>query len=144
MKSIISCGNILLLLALTFSFSEAQVIGRWKTLGDEDKKEKAIIEIYERDGRLFGKVEKLLPDAKLTTCVRCEGSLKDKPIAGMVILHDLKKTSSGGVDGRILDPSSGKTYKCMVDLESPDKLKLRGYIGVPSLGRTQYWYRVKA
>jgi len=62
----------------------------------------------------------------------------------MVVLKDLEKTHNGASNGKAIDPSSGKTYNCFIELENPDKLKLRGYIGVPTIGRTQYWYRVKA
>ena len=61
----------------------------------------------------------------------------------MEILVDLVKTPEGGEDGEVLDPKSGKWYTCYMELVSQDKLKLRGYIGIPALGRTQYWYRVK-
>ena len=121
----------------------AQVTGKWKTIGDVDKTEKAIVEIYELDGKLFGKVIKLLPTAVHTTCERCSGDLRGKPIEGMVILMDLTKTPNGGNHGKVLDPSNGNVYKAYIELEGPDKLKLRGYIGTPTLGRTQYWYRVK-
>ena len=121
----------------------AQVTGMWKTIGDRDGTEKSIVEIYENGGKLYGKVVKLLPAAAHTTCEKCPGELKDRPITGMVVLKDLKKTSTGATDGKAIDPSSGKTYDCFIELESPDKLKLRGYLGVPTLGRTQYWYRVK-
>lgn len=124
-------------------FLNAQVTGQWKTIGDIDKTEKAIVEIYEQDGKLFGKVIKLLPSAVHTTCDRCPGDLKGKPIEGMVILMGLTKTADGGTNGKILDPSNGNTYKCYIELDGTDKLKLRGYIGTPTLGRTQYWYRVK-
>jgi uncharacterized protein (DUF2147 family) len=29
---------------------------------------------------------------------------------------------------KILDPKSGKVYKCFITLQSKDKLKVRGYI----------------
>ncbi len=121
----------------------AQVVGRWKTIGDVDGKEKSIVEIYRNDGKIYGRVVELLPDARLTQCQNCQGELKNKPIKGMVILHDLTETSNGATGGKVLDPSSGKTYSCQLNLESPDKLKLRGYIGNPAFGKTQYWYRVQ-
>lgn len=124
-------------------FTQAQVTGLWKTYGEKDGKEKAIIEIYEQQGKLHGKILKLLPDALITQCHRCPGELKDKPITGMVILKDLTKTSSGGKDGTIMDPSSGKTYHAFIELEGNEKLKLRGYIGAPAFGKTQYWSRVR-
>lgn len=46
------------------------------------------------------------------------------------------------VDGQILDPDSGSTYRSKVKLlENGQKLSVRGYIGVPALGRTQAWNR---
>ena len=43
------------------------------------------------------------------------------------------------IGGEIYDPEEGKTYKCKMKFESPSKLKVRGYIGVPALGKTMYW-----
>lgn len=124
--------------------ANAQITGMWKTIGDQDGTEKSIVEIYEKEGKYYGRVVKLLPAAKHTTCENCPGPMKNKPITGMVVLKDLVKTDNGASNGKAIDPSSGKTYNCFIELENPDKLKLRGYIGVPTLGRTQYWYRVKA
>jgi uncharacterized protein (DUF2147 family) len=45
-------------------------------------------------------------------------------------------------NSKILDPKSGKVYKCFITLQSKDKLKV-SYIGFALLGRTQYWHRVK-
>lgn len=124
--------------------TQAQVTGRWKTVDDTDGKEKSIIEIFEKNGKLYGRVDELLEDADKTVCERCPGDLKNKPILGMIILTDLLKSHSGGTDGKILDPGTGKSYSCYIELENPDKLKLRGYLGLPAFGRTQYWYRVRS
>jgi len=74
-------------------------------------------------------------------CTECEGSDKDKPILGMVIINGLEKDGDTWEDGTILDPESGKVYKCYITLENKNKLKVRGYIGFSLLGRTQYWSR---
>lgn len=123
---------------------QGQVTGQWKTIGDVDGKEKSIVEIYEQNGKLFGKIVKLLPAAGFTVCENCPGDLKDKPLTGMVILHDLTITKSGGEGGTVMDPGNGRSYKCYIELVDADTLKLRGYIGVPAIGRTQLWYRVKS
>jgi len=49
-------------------------IGIWKNLDDTDGKEKSHIEIYESNGKLRGKVVKLLPAATITRCDKCEGA----------------------------------------------------------------------
>ena len=137
-------GVLFVALLLISHIGRSQVTGLWKTIGDVDGKEKSIVEIYEQDGKLYGKVVKILPASAYTLCENCSGELKNKPITGMVILKDLVKTPDGGEGGEVMDPGSGKVYSCYIKLESPDKLKLRGYIGVRAIGRTQYWYRVKS
>ncbi len=47
------------------------------------------------------------------------------------------------VDGTIYDANSGKTYRCIITVINEDKIKVRGYIGVPLLGRTEIWTRKK-
>ncbi|MFZ4106793.1 DUF2147 domain-containing protein [Flavobacterium sp.] len=130
-------------LAIQFSFSQS-VLGRWKTVDDETKKEKGIVEIYEKEGKIYGKIVEILePQNRNKKCVLCEGSDKDKPILGIIFVKGLTKEGSEYNGGEILDPKNGKLYKCYITLESKDKLKVRGYVGISLFGRTQYWYRVK-
>jgi uncharacterized protein (DUF2147 family) len=54
----------------------------------------------------------------------------------------LQKDGDAWSGGTILDPESGKMYKCLLSLEDGgEKLKVRGFIGLSLLGRTQYWLR---
>lgn len=133
---------VLLIFSIHFTPAQGQITGLWKTVDDTDDVEKSIVEIYEHSGKLHGRVTRLLEAATKTHCDKCPGDLKNKPITGMVILKDLTKSVTGGTDGKILDPASGKTYSCYIELIDPNKLKLRGYLGLPTFGRTQYWYRV--
>ena len=120
------------------------VVGKWKTIDDETGKAKGIVEIYEQSGKIYGKIVDILEqENKKRICVKCSGNDKDKPILGMVIIKGLSKEGSEYTNGKILDPKNGKLYKCYITLETKDKLKVRGYIGISLLGRTQYWYRVK-
>jgi len=73
-------------------------VGRWKTIDDESKKPKSIVLIYEEDGKLYGKIEKLLdpkPDDPDPVCKKCEGELKDKPVLGLRMMWNFKKDGSG-------------------------------------------------
>ena len=126
---------------------EASPVGRWTTIDDETKKPKSVIAIYEENGKLFGKIEKLFREPneeQNPVCDKCEGALKNQPIIGMVILRNLKKDDDEWSGGTILDPANGKTYKCKIAVEDGGKkLKVRGYIGMSLLGRTQRWVRAE-
>jgi uncharacterized protein (DUF2147 family) len=130
---------------LTLSSIQAQsVVGKWKTIDEETGEAKSIVEIYEKSGKIYGKVVDILrADHKKDVCSKCEGAEKNKPILGMIIINGLKKDGSEYSGGTILDPTNGKKYKCYITLDSADKLKLRGYVGISIMGRTQYWKRVK-
>ena len=120
----------------------AQITGMWKVPDEHDGIVKSIVEIYEKDNKYYGRVAQVLDSSKHTHCERCVGDLKDKPLTGMEILTGLTKTSNGGTDGTVLNPGSGKTYSCYIELESRDVLKLRGYVGFSTLGKTLYWTRL--
>lgn len=132
--------------------AENEIIGIWKTVADEgsDKgKAKSHVEIFEKDSAYFAKVTKLLLQPQDTLCDKCKGDLKNKPVIGMIILQDIKKT--GSIDaqlgeeyagGTIMDPDNGKTYKCKLWVKG-DVLTVRGFVGFSLLGRSQQWFRVK-
>lgn len=46
-------------------------------------------------------------------------------------------------NGTIYDPENGKIYKCVMTLENDSILKVRGYIGITMVGRTDVWKRIK-
>jgi len=134
-----------LFIAVAGIFStQAQVTGRWKTIDDETKEAKSIVEVYEKDGKIYGKVVEILnPAKKDSKCQNCKGEDKDKPILGLTIIKGLKKDGNEYTDGDILDPQKGKLYSCTIKLDGNDKLSVRGYMGISLIGRSQTWYRVK-
>ena len=132
---------LLLVLLTPFFNLHSQITGLWKVPDEHDGIVKSIVEIYEKDNQYFGRVAQVLDSTRLSHCENCVGALKDKPLTGMLILYDLDKTPTGGVDGNVLNPGSGKVYSCYIELASRDKLKLRGYMGLPAFGKTLYWTR---
>ena len=46
--------------------------------------------------------------------------------------------------GRTYDPENGKTYRSSMKLGGDGSLRVRGYIGIPLLGRTEIWVRAPA
>jgi uncharacterized protein (DUF2147 family) len=151
-KSFLVCVLLTALFGLvTLPLAAAQApvtkspVGLWKTIDDATGKAKSIVMIWEENGKLFGRVQKLIdPDPKNPEpkCVDCSGEQKDKPVVGLRILWDLEKDGEAWSGGTILDPANGKAYKCLLSLvDDGEKLKVRGFIGLSLLGRTQYWAR---
>lgn len=135
----------LIVFICTVTFTNAQsVLGQWKSIDDETGKAKSLVEIYEQDGKVFGKIIELLnPERQGALCTKCEGEDKNKPIAGLIIIKSMEKSGEYYKKGTIFNPENGKEYTCRLylDPETPNTLQVRGYIGF--LYRTQYWHRVK-
>ena len=123
------------------------VIGTWKTIDDKTNQPASLIKIEEVNGTLEGTIIKTFPrpnETPLTNCNLCKDELKDKPIIGLKIMSGLKQEKPGfWSGGKILDPKEGEYYKVKVSTEDGKKMDVRGYIGVPMLGRTQVWYKAE-
>jgi uncharacterized protein (DUF2147 family) len=133
---------MLILLITQICFSQS-VVGKWKTVDDETGKDNGIVEIYEKDGKIYGRVIDILKtENRFKKCKFCPGSDKDKPIMGLTFIKGLTKDGNEYNGGKILDPKKGKLYNCYMNLIGNDTLKVRGYIGISLFGRTQYWHRV--
>ena len=136
--------GLVVFFSIIFNAQGQTVLGKWKTVDDETGQAKSIVEVYEKGGKVYGKVVEILrAEHKKDVCSKCDGADKNKPILGMIIINGLEKDDAEYNGGTVLDPENGKKYKCYITLESPDKLKLRGFIGLSIMGRTQYWTRVK-
>ena len=127
----------------------ASPAGLWKTIDDKTKKEKSLVRIAESGGVFTGKVEKMIdPDSpKDAVCKDCTDERKDQPVLGMTIIRNMKQSYGDKTvfeGGDVLDPNNGKVYKAKLKLiDNGSKLEVRGYIGLPMLGRTQTWQRVE-
>ena len=149
-RLLLSIVMLMFVLASADVNAQSTVAGTWKTVADSGKdkgKDKSHVEIFEEGGVYSGKIVKLLLKPQDSVCENCKDDLKGKPLMGMVIIQNMKKTGDVDSDlgeeyagGTILDPENGKTYKCKFWLKG-DVLSLRGYIGF--LFRTQRWSRVK-
>jgi uncharacterized protein (DUF2147 family) len=72
-----------------------------------------------------------------------EPALRERPLTGLELFGGFSYEGEGRwTGGTIYDPNSGKTYRCVVTWVDENTLKVRGYIGVPMLGRTETWTRV--
>ena len=133
-------------LAIAPAFADdSSPVGLWKNIDDVSGKPKALIRITESNGVLQGKIEQLFrapAEDQNPKCEKCEDARKNQPIIGMVFMNGLKKDGDEYAGGEILDPDNGKVYRSKMHLtDGGKKLNVRGYIGVPILGRSQVWVR---
>ncbi|MCU6501032.1 DUF2147 domain-containing protein [Rugamonas sp. A1-17] len=124
---------------------DSSPVGLWKNIDDVSGKPKALIRITDNNGVLQGKIEQLFrapTEDQNPKCEKCEDARKNQPVVGLVIMTGLKKDGDEYNGGEILDPDNGKVYRSKMHLtDGGKKLSVRGYIGVPMLGRSQVWVR---
>lgn len=133
---------ILLSILGSLALSAQSISGKWKTIDDSSGKPRSVVEIYEKEGKYFGKIIKLFrapgedPDP---VCDECPGKRKDQKVIGMEIITGLEyeEDSEEYEDGEILDPENGELYDCKLWLSEEGNLKVRGYLLF--FFRTQTW-----
>lgn len=127
------------------SGSSTTPVGRWQTVDDATGKIDSVVVLWEENGKLYGRIERLVnadPNDPDPRCVRCSGDLKDRSLVGLRIIRDLTKNGDQWSGGVIVDPNSGKAYRCSIAVtDGGKKLRVRGFIGFSLLGRTEYWLR---
>jgi uncharacterized protein (DUF2147 family) len=70
--------------------------------------------------------------------------LASRPQLGLKIMDGyIFRGDSFWDDGTIYNTENGKSYSSNIRLRSADRLELRGYIGIPLLGGSTVWKRVK-
>lgn len=134
--------TLLFFLLALVGYSQTSIIGKWKTIDDETGEARSVVEIYEKEGKYYGKIIEILivpgedPDP---ICEECEGERKGKKIIGMDIITDMKFNKSSGEfsKGEILDPENGNVYDCKLWVADDGNLKVRGYLLF--FYRTQTW-----
>ena len=137
MKRIFITAILLVVTALAF----AQNNGADKILGvylSENKTGK--VQITQKDGKYIGTlVWTSIENAKDEK--NPDAALRSRTLKGTIILKDMVFVDGIWKNGTIYDPESGNTYKATIKLKPNGDLTLRGYNGVPALGRNSVWTR---
>ena len=132
----------IVIVLLTYTSNAQSIFGTWINKNAETGLVNSKVEIYEKDGKAYIKIIEITKEKdRNNLCTKCKGKNKNKPILGMIIADGLTKNGDEWSDGTILDPKTGKVYKCYLKLVEKNKIKIRGYIGISLIGKTKYWYR---
>jgi uncharacterized protein (DUF2147 family) len=119
------------------------IVGVWLTNG----KNPAKIQIYQNGDKYYGKIisikEPLDESGKPKTDIKNpDEKLRSNPVLNLVMLKDfIFDGKDEWSKGHIYDPTSGKTYSSYIKLQNWNTMKVRGYVGVSLLGRTEVWTR---
>jgi uncharacterized protein (DUF2147 family) len=143
MKSVLACLICLVFAVVaTVSAEEADaIIGEWIT-----EESKAVVQIYKSGEVYNGKIVWLKePNYDDGTEKRDKNNPNEEKRQNTIIgLNLVKDFSYQGnrkwAGGTIYDPDNGKTYSCKIALDG-DELKVRGFIGISLIGRSQVWRR---
>lgn len=146
MKQTFRLFIFLLISAGSFAFINKQtsadaIIGSWKN-GEGT----GIIQIYKNGDKYQGKIIWLKePIDPSTGKPKLDKEHPDavnhsRPLIGLVNMWGFNYTSEKEwTGGKIYDPKNGKTYACKIVMENASTLKVRGFIGISLIGRTDIW-----
>jgi flavin-dependent dehydrogenase/uncharacterized protein (DUF2147 family) len=121
----------------------ATPVGLWRTFDEATGRESGLVRIEDKAGTLSGTIVATVdPADAVKTCDQCEGALHGKPAIGLQFMWGLHADGTIWDGGTVVDPKTGKSYHCSLQLEDGGaKLVVRGYIGIPLFGRSETWLR---
>jgi len=135
-------ATILLTAATAFGAGPGDVLGLWKTDGGDSQ-----LELFTCGEKICGKIVWLKVPKYIDSNDGPVGrtkvdrknpkpALRNRPILGLQVVNGLTARGSSRWDkGICYDPETGKSYKCKMQLKSPKRLEMRGYIGISLIGR---------
>jgi uncharacterized protein (DUF2147 family) len=129
--------------AQTLTPVQQRVVGTW-----DEQNGGGIAELFIKDGVLYGKIVHTSPKLDNNgVCSKCDGSRKNQPYVGMVILYGFKQEGSTDVwgSGSIVDVyNAGRVVSGRITVgKGGAEVTVRGYIGSPLLGESHTWKRIK-
>lgn len=115
--------------------------GLWLT-----QKEGIIVKLYDCDGAICGQTVWLKKMNNKDGTPRLDTKNPDPALhnrhwCGINVISNVKPTAPGTWEGgEVYDPKTGETFDFNIE-ETAEGLKVRGYLGVPLLGKTERWTR---
>lgn len=141
-KSLFTSGLTILSVFMSFNLAAQDIAGIWYNTEKSGK-----IKIFNEEGVYFGEIiwleEPLNENGEPKVNENSPNVADhDDPIIGLRVLKDFTSEGDGKFSGgTIYDPENGKTYKCVITFIDDNNLDVRGYVGIPALGRTEKWTR---
>jgi uncharacterized protein (DUF2147 family) len=106
---------------------------------------KAAVEFYRCGEELCGRLRwgrpDQFPDGSTKDRRNPDKAKQDRELCETPVIWGLEWRGRGEWgNGAVYDPTSGETYGAKIKIESPESLKVRGYVlGISLLGKSQVW-----
>ena len=121
-----------------------RVLGPWLT-----EKEGAVIEIYQcretKDlcGRIAWLREPFHENGELKRDPdNPDESLRGRPLCGIEVFTELARIDGDTwAHGHVYNPKDGNRYRAYLNANADGTLHIRGYIGIPLIGKSETWQR---
>ena len=122
--------------------ADSEILGKWIP-----EERDAVYEFYKCGDAICAKVfslkEPIDPETgkpKLDK-INEDENLRSRPVLGMQFLDGLKKKGKNKWDnGTVYNGRDGKTYTALMKLKN-GRLEVRGYVGMPMLGKSTFFTR---
>ncbi len=118
-------------------------LGEWYAMRDGQRT--AVVEIFEDDGRLHGRVVRLLPTEEdpSATCQQCHEDFRGKGLTGELLVRNLRWDSGKRQfkDGEILNPEDARRYNSYMEMQDDGRLMVAGTALGGLIKKKRYWVR---
>jgi uncharacterized protein (DUF2147 family) len=114
--------------------------GLWLTAN-----ERAVIRIARCEAGLCGRIHWIVDGGMQYDSENPDPAKRDRPMCGLRILWGVEQQTdepNAWENGTVYKADSGDEFGLDLKMKGPDKLKLRGYVGISLLGKSQVWTRV--
>ena len=124
---------------LATRFPPEAILGEWCTQKEENRPPGRIKFVRADDGTYMGIMTWASEPRK--DVHNKDPKLRDRSLVGTVLMWHLRYDDGEYVDGYVYNPEDGGTYRMKAEVQSPESLKLRGYLGIALFGQTKVWSR---
>lgn len=127
---------------LIFAADIADPQGYWLS-----KKKDVVIDIQHCEDELCGYIYWIKEDEQQHDVNNPDKELRGRSMCGIKVLWGMERSASKPQKwkgGRIYKADDGEFFSAQIEMVSDDKMDLRGYIGMPAIGKTSPFSRVNS
>lgn len=121
----------------------AEPYGLWLT---ENKRSAIkVMKCEENPNEICGKIAWIIDGGMQYDTENPDESLRGRPMCGIKILKGFEQAKNSPEkwrDGKIYKADEGDMYTASLTVLGEDKMRVRGYIGIPLFGKSQIWKKV--